>query len=157
MLSAKHVADSRTEHVEIILNPHINGYKRLFGGQLMAWIDTVGGVVARRHAGKEVTTACIDNLQFRKAVTVNSTVVLVGKVTYVGRTSMEVRVDTFCEHMDGMRELVNTAYLVFVALDENQNPTPVPGLILETEQEKSEFENGARRQALRKERGHQGY
>ncbi|HIS69505.1 MAG TPA: acyl-CoA thioesterase [Candidatus Gallacutalibacter stercoravium] len=154
---AKAVAESRTEQVQIILNSHINGNKRLFGGKLMEWIDTVGAVVARRHSGREVTTACIDNLQFRAAVVINSTVVLIGKMTYVGRTSMEVRVDTFVEHLDGQRELVNTAYMVFVALDEHQRPVAVPKLLVQNEQERYEFESGARRQQLRKERRHQGY
>ena len=55
---------------------------------------------------------------------------------------MEVRVDTFVERLDGTRELVNTCYMVLVALDENQKPVPVPQLICETQQEKEEFENG---------------
>ena len=147
MKEAKRVSESAAEQVQLVLSSHINGYKRLFGGQLMAWIDMLGGVIARRHAEHEVTTACIDNLQFKKAVTINSTLVLKGKMTYVGRSSMEVRVDTFVERLDGTRELVNTCYMVLVALDENQKPVPVPQLICETQQEKEEFENGARRQA----------
>lgn len=157
MIEAKRVGDSRTEQVQIIFNSHINGYKRLFGGQLLEWIDTVGAVVARRHSGHEVTTAVIDNLQFRAAVPVNSTVVLVGVMTYVGNTSMEVRVDTFVELLDGQRQLVNRAHIVFVALGDDQRPITVPRLLLETEEERQEFENGKRRQALRKERRNQGY
>ena len=156
-MQAKTVRESRTEQVQLVRNTHINGNKRLFGGALMQWIDTVGGVVARRHSGREVTTACVDNLQFRSAVVINSTVVLVGKMTYVGRTSMEVRVDSFMVSLEGIRALVNTAYLVFVALDDQDRPIPVPRLILETDQEKAEFKNGARRQSLRKERRDQGY
>lgn len=157
MKEAKRVSESAVEQVQLVLSSHINGYKRLFGGQLMAWIDMLGGVIARRHAEHEVTTACIDNLQFKKAVTINSTLVLKGKMTYVGRSSMEVRVDTFVERLDGTRELVNTCYMVLVALDENQKPVPVPQLICETQQEKEEFENGARRQQLRKARRNEGY
>ena len=157
MKQAKLTADSRTEQVQIVLPQHANSAKRLFGGMLMEWIDVVAAVVARRHANSEVTTACIDNLQFRAAVVINSTVVLIGKMTYVGRTSMEVRVDTFVEHLDGQRELVNTAYMVFVALDEHQRPVAVPKLLVQNEQERYEFESGARRQQLRKERRHQGY
>ena len=134
MKEAKRVSESAAEQVQLVLSSHINGYKRLFGGQLMAWIDMLGGVIARRHAEHEVTTACIDNLQFKKAVTINSTLVLKGKMTYVGRSSMEVRVDTFVERLDGTRELVNTCYMVLVALDENQKPVPVPQLICETQQ-----------------------
>ena len=76
MKEAKRVSESAAEQVQLVLSSHINGYKRLFGGQLMAWIDMLGGVIARRHAEHEVTTACIDNLQFKKAVTINSTLVL---------------------------------------------------------------------------------
>ena len=107
---------------QIVLNGHINGYGRLFGGQLVEWIDVVAAVVARRHAQCEVTTAEIDNLQFKYPVHTNSTLVLKGRLTYVGRTSMEVRVDSYVERLTGDTKLVNRAYLVMVALDENGEP-----------------------------------
>ena len=94
---AKRVSDSRTEQIQILMPQHINGMGRLFGGQLVQWIDVVAAVVARRHSNAEVTTATIDNLMFEAPAYVNSTVILVGQVTYVGNTSMEVRVDTFVE------------------------------------------------------------
>ena len=146
----KHAAESCTEQVQILMPEHINGYKRLFGGRLMEWIDIVAGVVARRHSGCNVTTAAIDNLQFEGAAHVNNTIVLQGRVTYVGNTSMEVRVDSFVEHLDGSRTKVNRAYLVMVALDENEKPTTVPGLILETDEDRAEWEAGEIRDALRK-------
>ena len=146
----KRVADSRAEQIQILMPEHINGYKRLFGGRLMEWIDIVAGVVARRHSGCNVTTAAIDNLQFEGAAHVNSTIVLQGRITHVGNTSMEVRVDTFVEHLDGSRTKVNRAYLVMVALDENEKPTAVPGLVLETEEDHAEWEAGEVRDALRK-------
>jgi len=151
-LTTKRVADSRAEQIQILMPEHINGYKRLFGGRLMEWIDIVAGVVARRHSGRNVTTAAIDNLQFEGAAHVNNTIVLQGRITYVGHTSMEVRVDTFVEHLDGSRTKVNRAYLVMVALDEQEKPTPVPGLVLETDEDKAEWEAGQRRNALRKQR-----
>lgn len=100
-LEPKTVAESRTEQVQLVLNEHINGYDRLFGGKLMQWIDVVAGVVARRHANCNVTTVFIDKLHFKAAARVNDTIVLIGKLTWVGRTSMEVRVDTFVEALDG--------------------------------------------------------
>lgn len=145
-------AQSRTEMVQIVYNGHINGSRRLFGGKLMEWIDTVGAVVARRHAGSEVTTAAVDTLRFQEGVTLNSTLVLVGTVTYTGHTSMEVRVDTFVEHLSGIRRQVNQAYLVFVALDEMGHPTPVPPVLPQTEQEKADYDAGHRRQELRRQR-----
>ena len=63
--SVKTVAQSRTEQIQILMPEHINGYQRLFGGKLMEWIDVVAGVVARRHSNSEVTTASVDNLQFK--------------------------------------------------------------------------------------------
>lgn len=154
---AKRASESRAEQIQILMPEHINGYNRLFGGRLMEWIDVVAGVVARRHSGCNVTTAAIDNLQFQGPAHVNSTVVLQGRVTCVGHTSMEIRVDTFVEHLDGSRTLVNRAYLVMVALDEQEHPTAVPDLILETDEDKAEWEAGQRRNALRKQRREQKY
>ncbi|EMS73289.1 acyl-CoA thioesterase [Ruminiclostridium cellobioparum] len=148
----KKVSDSKTEQIQIIMPEHINGFNRLFGGRLMEWIDIVAAVVARRHSGCNVTTASIDNLQFKAAAYVNSTIFLVGQITYVGRTSMEVRVSTYVEKLDGMRYMINRAYLVLVALDENDHPVQVPGVTLETEEEKLEWEAGKKRCELRKQR-----
>ena len=94
MRRQKYVEDSRTENTYLIMPKHINGYGRLFGGVLMQWIDEVAGTVARRHAGSIVTTACVDNLNFKAGAYLGNTIVLIGKMTYVGKTSMEVRVDT---------------------------------------------------------------
>jgi len=89
MPESKRVKDSRTEQVQILMPEHINGYGRLFGGKLVEWIDVVAGVVARRHSGRNITTLCIDNLHFKEPAYVNDTIVLSGRVTYVGKTSME--------------------------------------------------------------------
>jgi len=150
--NAKRVSESRTEHVEIILHEHLNGFNRLFGGKLVEWIDVVAAVVARRHSNCNVTTVAIDKLQFKAPAYINNTVILRGRITYVGNTSMEVKVETFVENLNGERELINRAYLVLVALDENENPIPVPGLIRETEKEEREWQAGIRRHDLRKQR-----
>ena len=59
MQEKKRIKDSETEHVQILTQGTLNGYKRLFGGKLMEWIDITAAVVARRHSGKNVTTAFI--------------------------------------------------------------------------------------------------
>ena len=115
----KRVSESRTEQVQILTQKEMNGYGRLFGGQQMVWIDIVAGVTARRHCGKNVTTAAVDSLEFAAPAYANDTLVLVGTVTYTGRTSMEVRIDTYVERSDGMRYPINRAYVVLVALDKN--------------------------------------
>ena len=82
---------------------------------------------------------------------------LTGKLTHVGRTSMEVCVKTYVEQLSGKRRLINTAYLVLVALDENDLPTPVPALTPVTHEERLEWEAGKRRRALRKQRRKEEY
>lgn len=156
-MEAKTVSESKSERVEILMSGHVNGYNRLFGGQLMEWIDVVAGVVARRHCNCNVTTASIDNLQFKAPAYANSMVVIKGRITYVGKTSMEIKVDTFVEHLDGTQDDINHAYLVLVALDKDEKPIPVPGLILETDEEKAEWEAGIKRHNLRKQRRKEAY
>ncbi len=150
--SAKYVADSRTQQVQIVLPQHANSCRRLFGGVLMQWIDVTAAVTARRHSGREVTTACIDMLDFVSPAYVGDTVLLEGCITHVGNTSMEVRVNTYVESLDGKREMVNRAYLVLVAIDEQGNPAQVPGLITVNDQEQAEWEAGAKRKELRNNR-----
>lgn len=148
----KHVKDSGTEQTYMVMQKHINGYGRMFGGMLMQWIDELAGIVARRHSEGRVTTACVDNLNFQRPVYLGDTVVLTGKVTYAGTTSMEIRVDTYVEKPDGMRCPINHVYVVMVAIDEKEQKRQVPGLILETEEEKAEWLGGKERYELRKHR-----
>ncbi|NLG92344.1 MAG: acyl-CoA thioesterase [Clostridiales bacterium] len=156
-LPAKHVKDSEVEQVHSIFYNHLNGQGRVFGGQLAAWIDIVAGAVARRHCNRNVTTAEIDSLQFKNPVYANCLVILHGKITYVGTTSMEVRVDSFSEDLSGTRKLVNTAYLVLVALDENEKPVAVPRLILDNFQEEAEWKAAEKRRKLRQQRRLEAY
>ena len=81
---------------------------------------------------------------------------IIGKATYVGNTSMEVRVDTYVENMDGMRRPINRAYFTMVALDENDKPKRVPRLILESEEEKAEWEAAKKRREMRIKRKEEG-
>ena len=155
MDSPKRVSDSLTQHVEILMPSDMNGYERLFGGKLLQWIDVVAGVVARRHSGCEVNTASVDHLEFQAAAFVNETLVMEGRITHVGRTSMEVRVDSFAEALDGTRRQVNRAYLVMVALSKDTHqPTPVPSLLVETAEERQEWEAAQQRKMERLARMH---
>lgn len=128
---------------------HINGTGRLFGGQLIKWMDVVAGVSARRYSNHNITTACIDSLQFKSPAHINDTVTITGKVTWAGRTSMEVKVEAHIEALDGIRTLANSAYFVMVALDENEKPAEVPKLLLLNDEERTEFEDAVRRREER--------
>jgi len=140
-----------TTSVQIVLPQHCNGYKkpRLFGGQIMAWIDIVGAVAARRYTQRAVTTVCVDNLNFLNPAYLNDTVVQEAMVTWTGRTSLEVRVDSYVEQLDGARKPVNRAYLVFVALDDHDNPVEVPPFTPQTDAEQREYAAALERRKIR--------
>ena len=149
------VASSRVEQVHIILPMDVNATFQLFGGLLMQWIDVVAAVVARRHSGCRVITAAVDHLEFLAPAQLNDVVVLLGRMTYAGRTSMEVCVETFVEQMDngGARKLVNRAFVTMVALDQERNPTVVPKLLPQTDAERADYQAAKERRAQRKRTG----
>ena len=157
MRQMKKVSDSLTEQQYLIRPAYINHYGRLFGGQLLYWIDELAGIVAIRHSGAIVTTAAIDNLQFQAPAYEGDMVVLQGQVTYVGRSSMEIRVDTYREALDGTRVMINRAYIDMVAIDSEGKPIEVPGLIPETPEQQAEYDAAKKRKALRKQRRQEGF
>lgn len=156
-MNAKRVSESTTEQTHCIRYPHLNGLNRLFGGQLLSWIDEVGALAARRHCGQDVITVCIDNLYFKSGAYLNDMITLIAKVTYTGNTSLEVRVDTYREDHEGIRYSINRAYMVMVAIGEDGKPTKVPELIPETISEKMEWESAVKRKELRMKRRQEGY
>ena len=104
-------------------------------------------------------TAAIDNLQFKAGAFLNDVLVLIGRVTYVGHTSMEVRVDTYKEEPDGSRHPINRAYFVMVSMGEDGHPTEVPPLILDPDDpaEQMEWESAKKRRELRLLRRREGF
>ena len=151
-MEVKRVSDSITEQVHIVMHPDINGQGRLFGGQLLKWIDEVAGIVAKRHCMGNVTTASVDNLTFLKGAYQGDMVVIKGKITWVGSSSMEVCVDTYVENLSGDRHRINNAHFMMVALDENDRPMKVPGLKLQTEDEELAWRHGEERRRIRMQR-----
>lgn len=157
MIEERRVADSRVETVHMVRPNHLNAAGRLFGGILMQWLDDVAGLVAKRHTRSNIITASVDNLRFIQGAYQKDVIVIIGKATYVGNTSMEVRVDTYVENMDGMRRPINRAYFTMVALDENDKPKRVPRLIQESEEEKAEWEAAKKRREMRIKRKEEGF
>ena len=151
-IEAKTVDESRVETVHVVRPNHLNGANRLFGGILMQWIDEVAGIVAKRHCMCNVTTAAVDNLSFLHGAYQNDMVVIKGKLTWVGSSSMEVCVDTYVEHPTGGRHRINNAHFIMVALDSNDKPVTVPRLLLRTEDEHLAWVRGEERHRLRKQR-----
>lgn len=153
----KRVEDSVTEQSHLLFPKELNANGRLFGGKLLEWIDETAGLVAKRHAECNVVTAAIDNMHFKAGAQVGDTVYLKGYLTYVGRSSMEVRIDSYVEKLDGIRYMINRAYFVMVATDEEQRPIPVPGLIVEGISAQMEWDAAIKRQKLRKKRQREGF
>ncbi len=151
-IEEKTVDESRVETVHIVRPNHLNGANRLFGGILMQWIDEVAGIVAKRHSMCNVTTASVDNLTFLQGAYQNELVVIQGKMTWVGSSSMEVCVDTYVENHLGERKRINNAHFMMVALDENDKPVRVPRLILQTEDEHLAWSHGEERRRIRMQR-----
>jgi acyl-CoA hydrolase len=106
-----------------------------------------------RHAGHRVVTVAIDSMVFRQPIRIGDLVILNAEVTYTGHTSVEVEVQVQAENpITGQRTHTNTAYVVYVALDDDRQPTAVPPILAETEAERIKIEQGRERQERRLER-----
>ena len=116
----------------------------------MKLVDEAGALACMRHAQQRVVTVAIDRMTFRHPIKIGDVVVLEAEVGYVGRTSMEAEVKVFAENpVTGEKKATNIAYLVYVALDDSGNTIEVPKLLLESENEKTRFEEGKERQSIR--------
>ena len=147
---SKRIEDSKVT-LGVMMGPQeTNGLGNIHGGVIMKIADEAGGLAAIRHARKPAVTVVIDSMTFMHPIRVGAFVQFNAELTYVGRTSMEVRVEVIAENpLDGTSIVTNTAYLVYVALDDSGKPTPVPSLIYETDEQKARAEQAMARQAYR--------
>lgn len=153
----KRVADSRTIQHYLVMDGDTNGRGVLFGGKLLSWIDMLAGIVSLRHCDSVVLTRAIDNLEFKRSARVTDVVTMDGRVTWVGNSSLEVRIDTYRENRGATRELINTAFVVMVCMEDDcVKPKTAPGLIPESDEEKQEWAAAVRRNELRKQRRLEG-
>jgi acyl-CoA hydrolase len=152
-MTMKTPSESMVEMTELVLPNDTNLLGNLLGGRLMHLIDVAGAMAAQRHSNRVVVTASIDSVDFRNPVKQGRAVILRSKVTWVGRTSMEVAVEVFSEDfLTGEQEFTSKAYLTFVAVDSEGKPVEVCGLRPETEEEKQEFEAAIKRRSERLKR-----
>ncbi|HLS35585.1 MAG TPA: acyl-CoA thioesterase [Bacillota bacterium] len=152
-MEAKSCSSSLAVKTAHVLPPDTNAYGTLFGGKLMAHIDDVAAIAAVRHARKAVVTASTDSVDFLAPVREGDSICVEAFVTWTHKTSMEVFVKAVTEDLlTGKRKVCSTAFLTFVALDENGKPTPVPPVYPETEQEKLLHKDAPRRAEIRNER-----
>lgn len=144
--------ESAIETRYIVMPDHANHYGTAFGGVIMSWIDLIAVMVAQRHCEREAVTLSVDRLSFISPIQIGDHVILRASVNYTGTTSMEIGVQVIKENPYKQEKVrATTAYLTFVALDENKKPVPVPRIIPETEDEIRRFENAKLRQQSMKE------
>lgn len=149
-LPPKPVRASRISIAQLMQVEHANLLGNVHGGWIMKLVDEVGALTCMRHAQRKVVTVAIDSMVFRNPIRLGDLVILNAEVTYTGRTSMEAEVQVLAENpITGLRTHTNTAYLVYVALDDSGRSTPVPPLLAETEEEKRRMEQAVERQKHR--------
>ncbi len=141
---------SRTEMTEYVLPQHANALGNVFGGQIMAWVDLCAAICAQRHSGHIAVTAFVDDLKFEKPVRVGEVVRLHAQVLATFNTSMEIGVVVGGEDScTGRRWPCVSAWLTFVAIDDSRNPTPVPRLVMDSDEVRASQLDGERRRAAR--------
>jgi uncharacterized protein (TIGR00369 family) len=126
------------------------------GGHIMKLVDEAGALACMKHSRQRVVTVAIDRMTFTHPIRIGDLITITAEVSYVGKTSMEAEVSVVAENpTTGERWYTNTAYLVYVALNELGKPIPVPPLEPETELQRKRMELGEARQAYRLSQAHQ--
>ena len=149
-MEGKKISESRVIMAQVMNPESSNPAGNVHGGDIMKLIDTAGGVAATRHARAHVVTASIDRIDFHYPVYVGDLLVLKASVNFVGKTSMEVGVRVEAENtITGKVRHTGSAYLTYVALDDNKRPIQLPPLILETDEDRHRNGEAAQRRQMR--------
>jgi acyl-CoA hydrolase len=149
-LPPKRPSETATEMVEVVLPNDANPLGFILGGRVMHLIDIAGAIACHRHTRTLLVTAAVDGLQFLHPIKVGDLIILRSRVTAVWETSLEVEVEVFSEEtLTGIRRLTSRAHLTFVSIDRAGARVPIPGLILETDDEKKKAAEANARRAER--------
>src|SRR5215471_1848849 len=149
-VAPKRASDSATEMVQVVLPNDANPLGFILGGTVMHLIDISGAIACHRHTRSLLVTAAVDGLQFLHPIKVGDLIILKARVTATWSTSLEVEVKVFSEEtLTGLRRMTSIAYLTFVAIDRAGRRLPVPGLILDTPEEKQKAAEANDRRAER--------
>ena len=145
---------SATEMTQLVLPQHANVHGSVLGGTVMHWVDLAAAIVANRHSRRPVVTAAFDEMAFLAPIQIGQVALIHARLTLVDRSSMEIRVDVQSEDMlTGERRKTGTAFVTFVAIDPvTRRSTPVPPLVLETDEERAEHALALERRRQRLER-----
>jgi acyl-CoA hydrolase len=149
-MQGKPVRESISEYSELALPNDLNGLGNVLGGKVMHLVDLAAAMAGMRHARRPIVTAALDSMRFLHPVKVGQLIVLRASVNRVFHTSMEIGVKVETETLvTGAKLHTCSAYLTFVALDENGKPAPIPPVIPETEEEKRRYREAGERREYR--------
>jgi len=149
-LAGKPVSASRTEMTEVVLPQDANVFGNILGGRVMHLVDIAAAITAHRHCRSMAVTASVDHIDFRNPIRVGEVIMLKASLNRAFHTSMEVGVKVFSEDLlTGEKKHTTSAYVTFVALDENQRPKPVPSVICETDEDRRRFREALVRRKYR--------
>lgn len=150
--SARTVRETQHETSQLMMPQHSNNLNNVFGGVILAMMDTAAAVSAIRHARATCVTVSVDRVDFREPIYLGELVIMKCSVNFVGRTSMEVGVRVEAEHLlTGVRRHTNSCYLTYVAVDSARHPIEVPRLITETPEEQRRYDAAIERRRRRLE------
>jgi acyl-CoA hydrolase len=146
----KSVSESQTEMVEVVLPNDANPLGNILGGTVMHLIDIAGAIAAHRHSRSLVVTASVDHLDFLHPIRIGQLIVLRARVTRAFQTSMEVEVKVYLEdYLTGERRQTSSAFVTYVALDQEGQPRRVPVLVPRTAEEKRRYREALERRRHR--------
>jgi acyl-CoA hydrolase len=150
-MDQRFVRESRSYKTSRIFPSDVNNHNTLFGGKLMSYIDDIASIAASKHSRRSVVTASTDSVDFLSPIHPTDSVMLESFVTWTGKSSMEVFVKVITEDLKtGERAIAATAFITFVALDEERKPVTVPEVIPETEEEIKLHESAPQRTEIRR-------
>jgi acyl-CoA hydrolase len=126
MTTEERINLSETRIFKAVFPNTTNHYDTLFGGTAMQLMDEVAFIAATRFSRQRMVTVSSDRIDFKKPIPAGTIVELIGRVAYIGRTSVKVKVDIFVEQMyDSQREKAVSGEFTFVAVDENKVPVKI--------------------------------
>ena len=127
------ISETRIENHERVQPNDTNNYSSAHGGKIVKWMDEIGAMSAMRHAGTTCVTARINSLDFRRPIPQGDICVIDSYAYATGRTSIRVRITASSEApRTGEREQTTDSYFVYVAVDDEHEPTTVPELTVES-------------------------
>lgn len=148
-MQTQSVSASRVVMSKVMEPTDANFLGKVFGGSILSLLDLVAYATASRFAGNICVTASFDRVDFHEPIEVGELVICEGRISYTGRTSLEVTIEVFAENIfEQKRRHTNTARVTMVAIKEGK-PTPVPTLVCETREDRLLFLEGQLRRTYR--------